>query len=115
MERLFTLFVALILLAVVAITPIRAWGTYDTVVGVEITDMQIKRSGESDQYLIFAQASNGTREVFKNTDAWLNLKTNSSDIWGEISVGDTCTFEVNGWRWRLFSAYRNILEVVDCV
>lgn len=110
MDKLFAIFGVLFVVALLVITPIRAWGTYDTVVNVEVTDMQIKRSGDSDRYLIFTEAADGTREVFKNTDAWLNGKINSSDIWADVSKGDTCTFEVNGWRNRLFSWYRNVLE-----
>lgn len=110
MEKLLALFGVLFVVALIVITPIRAWGTFDTVTNVTVTDMQIKRSGDSDRYLIFTEDANGVREVFKNTDAWLNGKINSSDVWADVSVGDTCTFEVNGWRNRLFSWYRNVLE-----
>lgn len=59
----------------------------------------------SSKYLVFTES-----EVFENTDAFWALKFNSSDIQGQIGVGETCTLRVYGWRIPFLSMYRNILE-----
>jgi len=114
MDKFYGIVVGLFIIFLVLVVPLRAWTTYDTVYNVTVTEKTVKRNGDTDKYLIFTEDANGNREVFQNTDAWLNLKVNSSDIWAEIGEGDTCTFAVNGWRFRLMSWYRNILEVQEC-
>lgn len=85
----------------------KAYGTKETVT-VTVTEKTVKRTDNDDQYMIFTEG-----EVFKNTDALLNGKFDSSDLYGKIKAGSTCTFKVNGWRIPFFSAYRNILTA-DC-
>jgi hypothetical protein len=41
-----------------------------------------RTGGDNGKYLIFTDG-----EVFEDVDAWLNAKTNSSDIYGDITPG----------------------------
>lgn len=66
-------------------------------------------SAQESKYLIFTDA-----ETFENTDSLLALKFNSSDVYGAIQIGTTCSFTVTGFRIPFFSMYRNILSA-DCV
>lgn len=82
-------------------------GTVETVTAT-VTDKTVKRSGETDKYLVFTD-----QETFENTDEWLAGKFNSSDVYGRIKVGKTYKFTVRGWRIPFFSSYRNITEAVE--
>ena len=94
-------------LGLLALPVYNAYGTDQTVTAV-VTKTETKRGTSEDKYLIFTEG-----EVFENTDSLLRLKFNSSDVYGQIAAEKTCTFLVNGWRFRLLSMYRNILEA-DC-
>jgi hypothetical protein len=54
-------------------------------------------------------------EVFKNSDNFLFLKFNSSDVQRQLVVGQTCQVKVNWFRVPFLSMYRNILKVEGCV
>lgn len=104
MKKWFWIFVVLLLVFL----PIKAWifyGTMTTVSNYEIIKTERVIDGNSSRYLIFAK-----QETLQNTDTWLALKFNSSDIYGKISVGQNCTFKVTGFRIPFFSWYRNILS-----
>ncbi|MFB4284896.1 hypothetical protein ACBJ59_57180 [Nonomuraea sp. MTCD27] len=58
------------------------------------------------RYLIFTDQG-----VYENTDAWLSLKFNSSDMYGALKVGRTYRLKVNGWRVEVTSSYPNILSI----
>lgn len=60
----------------------------------------------SSKYLVFTDV-----ETFENTDSFLSMKFNSSDIYGSIEKGQTCNATVNGYRIPFMSMYRNIIEV----
>lgn len=60
---------------------------------------------QESKYLIFTDT-----ETFENTDSWLALKFNSSDVYGAIPVGASCSFTVTGFRVPFLSWYRNILD-----
>jgi len=60
---------------------------------------------QESKYLIFTDM-----ETFENTDSWLALKFNSSDVYGAIPVGAKCDFTVTGFRVPFLSWYRNILD-----
>lgn len=62
-------------------------------------------SGDSCQYLIY-----GNNETYTDSDSLLYWKFNSSDVYGHIQTGDTCTFTVYGWRVPFLSWYRNIIS-----
>lgn len=77
-----------------------------TVENACVSDKNVKRSGESEKYLIFTDK--GTFEV---TDNFVHFRFNSSDVYGSIRK-DTCyNFVVTGFRSGLLSEYQNILEV----
>lgn len=61
----------------------------------------------SSMYLIYTD-----KGVFRNTDASLFLKFNSSDIYGELTVGNTYKLGVYGKRSRIFTTYPNIYKIV---
>lgn len=60
----------------------------------------------SSKYLIFTEA-----ETFENTDSLTRWKFNSSDIQGQLRVGEAYQVEVYGYRIPFLSQYRNIVEV----
>ena len=81
----------------------------------EVIDITIKDkerittgSGENieDKYMIFSND-----EVFENTDSWLFIKFNSSDVQGKLEVGKTYNVKVTGWRIPFLSQYRNIISI----
>ena len=51
----------------------------------------------------------GRDETYENTDEWLFMKYNSSDVNKELVKGATCEMKVYGFRWKFFSWYRNII------
>ena len=50
-------------------------------------------------------------EVFENTDSWLFLKFNSSDLQGKMEPHRAYRVKVAGWRVPFLSWHRNIVEV----
>jgi hypothetical protein len=90
------------------ILPIRGWMFYATKTEVQdyhiIKTERVVDGGES-KYLIFAK-----EETLKNVDTWWGLKFNSSDVYGRIAAGQTCSFTVTGVRFPMLSWYRNILD-----
>ena len=100
---------ALFVGAIVA-TPVIHFNTQEYVRDVVVTDKERVITSDSkgntdSKYLIFTD-----REVFENTDSLLAFKFNSSDVYGSIKEGQTCTFKVVGFRVPFLSMYRNILE-----
>lgn len=85
---------------------------YSSIETVEITVTDKERittgSGESmsSKYLIFTED-----EVFENEDALFLGKWNSSDVQGQLKIGETYTVRVIGWRLPFLSTYRNIVEI----
>lgn len=106
-------YATVLVIAILALLiPIKIWihfGTMETVTGYVIQDKERVTTGSGktleSKYLIFTD-----RETFENTDSYLSLKFNSSDIYGAIPVGGTCDFSVTGIRLPFFSSYRNILS-----
>lgn len=78
---------------------------------ITINKTEVKRSNNSDKYLIFATDSNGEKVVLENTDSIAFLKFDSSDIQGELEVGTTYNIETSGIRIPFLSVYKNILEI----
>lgn len=79
-------------------------------VEITVTDKEITTSstGESvsSKYLVFTEG-----EVFENEDVLFLGKWNSSDVQGQLKIGETYTVKVIGWRIPFFSSYRNIIEI----
>lgn len=92
-------------LLVVLFKPIVAYTTHTTITAT-VTKTERANNGVDSKYLIFTD-----NEVFENTDSWLFLKFNSSDVYSKAVVGKTCEFDVYGIRFPLLSWYRNVTEV----
>ncbi len=73
---------------------------------VKKTERITSSSGESSKYMVFTE-----KETFENTDAFVFLKFNSSDIYGSIEVDHTYEAKVAGWRSPFLSWHRNIIQV----
>jgi hypothetical protein len=61
------------------------------------------------RYLAF-----GKNETYENTDEWLFIKYNSSDVNRSLIRGNTCEIKVYGFRVPYFSWYRNIIKTSEC-
>ena len=96
------------LIAILMMTPLLSQDDY----AITVTDKEVKRSGESYQYLIFSETEDGVR-VFKNTDALIVFKFNSSDIQAKLKVGETYKVETIGFRVPFLSMYENITSVKE--
>ena len=59
----------------------------------------------SSKYLVFTDI-----ETFENTDSLIDMKFNSSDLYGKLQKGQACRFEVVGFRVAFMSMYRNIVS-----
>ena len=111
MNRLSTLAGILICLLVIGLIPLKVWIHYSTLetVSAVVQDKERITTGSGkdmeSKYLIFTDT-----ETFENTDSWLALKFNSSDVYGHIQKGQACDFQVTGFRIPFFSSYRNILS-----
>lgn len=82
---------------------------------VQVTDKEPVIEGldgdVSSKYLVFTKHQpSGTIEVFENTDVFLLVKFNSSDLQAELEVGSTCLIDVIGYRVPFLSWYRNIVS-----
>ena len=82
----------------------------DTVVST-VTDKNVKRYSNGDQYMIYTIDDEGRSHVFKDTDYLPLLKFNSSDIYAEIQIGETYKFSVRGIRIPILSSYQNIYKI----
>ncbi len=69
----------------------------------EIQDKWVKRSGESDIYLVQCDDN-----VYKITDLLFKVKFNSSDIYARLKVGKKYKLGISGYRWKILSQYQNI-------
>lgn len=85
----------------------------ETFVGV-IQDKYIKRYGESDYFhVVVKNLENETTEVFQNRDFIPTGKFRSADLQASLVIGRSYYFTVVGWRWPIFSAFRNIIKAVS--
>lgn len=75
----------------------------------------VEGTGEnvSSKYLVFTELVGGKVRVFENTDSPLELKWNSSDIYGTLVEGKTYSLRTYGWRIPFLSAYENILSAEE--
>lgn len=67
----------------------------------------------SSKYLIFADDENGNSLVFENTDCFIRLKFNSSNIQGQLKEGHTYKITVIGYRVPFLSWYQNVIKVEE--
>jgi hypothetical protein len=81
------------------------YGTEHTVT-FTVKSLDDQATGNSHQYMIFTTDG----QVYQDTDAWFHGKTDSSNVYDFLSVGDTYTCPVYGIRSTLFSSYEDILD-----
>lgn len=104
-------FLSISVIGIIAVVLFGAY-YYSTVEFIElkVNDKEITVSGNhehtSSKYLVFTDD-----EVFENTDSWLFLKFNSSDIQNKLKPNEKYVVKVVGWRIPFLSMYRNVLEV----
>lgn len=63
------------------------------------------------KYIVFADDENGNSLVFENTDCFIRLKFNSSNVQGYLKYGHTYKITVIGYRVPFLSLYQNIIKV----
>lgn len=71
-----------------------------------ISKMDDQAGSNGHKYLIFTTAN----QVYEDSDSWLHGKTDSSQIWAEMSPGQTWTCPVYGFRSFWASSYPDILD-----
>lgn len=69
----------------------------------KVEDKWVKRSDDSDIYLVQCDD-----EVYKVSDLLFKGKFNSSDIYAKLKVGKKYEIVTTGYRFNLFSMYKNI-------
>ena len=89
----------------------------DTKYTITITDKERIYTGSSgsssSKYLIFGDDQNGNSLVFENTDCFIRGKWNSSNIQGQLKVGNTYKVTVVGYRIAFFSMYQSIIKIEE--
>lgn len=81
----------------------------------DVAEFTVKRTervtyGDKSKYLVWSQEG----EVFENTDTFMFMKFNSSDVYGDLENGKKVCARVAGWRNHFLSWYRNIIKLVPC-
>lgn len=84
----------------------------DTKYIVTITDKERIHSG-NEKYLVFGEDLDGNVVVFENSDSLLRGKWDSSNLQGELKIGNTYEITVVGYRVPLFSWYENIISAKE--
>jgi hypothetical protein len=57
-------------------------------------------------YLLFTDIT-----TYKIEDSLVKFRFNSSDVYGRIRVGQTCTATAYGWRIGFLSTYQNLFDI----
>jgi hypothetical protein len=98
-----------IFLLMIGVQAVKFSTVRDVVVTVTEKERIVESNGKhtTSKYLVFTE-----NEVFENVDDMIPFfKFNSSDIQGQLHVGETYKLTVWGWRINFLSWYRNILKV----
>ena len=89
----------------------------DTEYTITVTDKERIYTGSgnssSSKYLVFGDDQNGNSLVFENTDCFIRGKWNSSNIQGQLKVGNTYKIMVIGYRAPFLSWYQNIIKIEE--
>ena len=83
----------------------------DTEYIVTVTDKERVADGDTSSYLVFTEDEQGNVVVFENTDNLLRGKWDSSNIQGQLKVGNTYRIVVVGYRIPFLSMYQNIIKI----
>lgn len=114
--------VVAVVIVLAVVFSIKAFNFNDTEYTVTITDKDriTESSKDSDgnintssKYLVFADDENGNSLVFENTDCFIRLKFNSSNIQGQLKEGHTYKITIIGYRVPFLSWYQNIVKVEE--
>lgn len=89
-----------------------SYGNEQVITGT-VEEKYIKRSGNSDSYMVNVITEDGDNIILKNRDLIFKLKFDSSDIQAKIKEGKTYRFKVCGRRIRPLSSYQNIYELEE--
>jgi hypothetical protein len=103
-------FIFLAFIALIVFVPIQLYFASVDEITMNVTEKERIAYEQGSRYLVWTE-----NEVFENTDAWIFLKFDSSDIYGKIKVGHTYKTKVVGWRIPFFSWYRDIINVEELV
>lgn len=103
-----TIFISFIMLFIVGLIVAYPVGYYSSSETITITVDDKERVAESNsgRYLIFTED-----EVYENSDSYLYLKFNSSEVYNKLEKGNTYKVKIAGWRVPFLSWYENILEI----
>ena len=100
--------IALILVAVFAISPALTTNEYTDLTVIE----KSYAGGNTDAFVIWMQDESGKQYEFCNKDQWLRGKFDSSTMQGHIHEGSVYNIKTCGWRVPIFSMYENIFLIV---
>ncbi len=73
---------------------------------ITIKEKWRKSSGDDDKYLVSSEDG----QVFQITDTIIKWRFDGSNLYADLDEGDNCYILTQGWRFPLFSDYKNILE-----
>lgn len=104
-ESIIIVFVAILIVGLIASAPIYAYGTRDTVM-CSVSEKERVVTSESSKYLIFCE-----HIVLQNTDSLWYWKWDSSNVYGNLKVGEQYELDVYGLRIPFFSMYQNIIAI----
>ena len=109
MRYLILILIAVSIVGLLLISPTIAYMT-DTHVTFTVEEKERIVTGTGDslrsKYLVFTDSG-----VYQNTDTIWYWKWRSSDLQGEMKVGETYTAHVYGFRFGFLSLYKNIISV----
>lgn len=78
------------------------------VIEITVKDKYLKRAGETgDMYLVASEEG----DTYKITDLFWIGKFNSTDLYNQLTIGETYRVTVTGVRIQFFSWYKNINKI----
>lgn len=108
-DRRIILVIACILCVITAIVFTICLSFNDHTYTVTVTDKERVNNDDGSKYLIFGEKENGEVLVVENVDSMLRGKFNSSDVYGQIKIGNKYEITVVGVRVPFFSMYENVI------
>lgn len=74
---------------------------------ITVKEKWVKYQGETAKYLV----SSYDGQVFEITDSWIRWRFDSSNLYADIEEEHCYDISYQGWRFAMFSDYKNILEI----
>ena len=115
--RIFCVIVMIAIMLISLIGQEAIFNFNDTEYTITVTDKERIYTGSgnssSSKYLVFGDDQNGNSLVFENTDCFIRGKWNSSNIQGQLKVGNTYKITVIGYRVPFLSWYQNIIKIEE--